>query len=160
MKYEIYRISVFLHIFAFSIWFGGMIFISLILRPSIMRRQDYPEIIDVVARKFSKITWFFIFPVLFVSGFFNSYFRTGEINPFEWSQYAPGKIALVKFHLFILILILSALHDFKLGPKAVELMKSNANPEKFRKLSGIVGRVNFLLGIVMIILGILLVRGC
>ena len=160
MKYEIYRISVFLHIFAFSIWFGGMIFISLILRPSIMRRQDYPEILDVVARKFSKITWFFIFPVLFVSGFFNSYFRTGEINPFEWSQYAPGKIALVKFHLFILILILSALHDFKLGPKAVELMKSNANPEKFRKLSGIVGRVNFLLGIVMIILGILLVRGC
>jgi Predicted integral membrane protein len=160
MKYEIYRISVFLHIFAFSIWFGGMIFISLILRPSIMRRQDYPEIIDVVARKFSKITWFFIFPVLFVSGFFNSYFRTGEINPFEWSQYAPGKIALVKFHLFILILILSALHDFKLGPKAVELMKSNANPEKFRKLSGIVGRVNFLLGIVMLILGILLVRGC
>lgn len=160
MKYEIYRISVFLHIFAFSIWFGGMIFISLILRPSIMRRQDYPEILDVVARKFSKITWFFIFPVLFVSGFFNSYFRTGEINPFEWSQYAPGKIALVKFHLFILILILSALHDFKLGPKAVELMKSNANPEKFRKLSGIVGRVNFLLGIVMLILGILLVRGC
>ncbi len=160
MKYEIYRISVFLHIFAFSIWFGGMIFISLILRPSIIRRQDYPEIIDVVARKFSKIAWFFIFPVLFVSGFFNSYFRTGEINPFEWSKYAPGKIALVKFHLFVLILILSALHDFKLGPKAVELMKSGTNPEKFRKLSGIVGRVNFLLGIVMLILGILVVRGC
>jgi putative copper resistance protein D len=160
MKYEIYMLSVFLHILAFSIWFGGMIFISLILRPSIMRRQDYPEIIDVLARKFSKITWFFIFPVLFVSGFFNSYFRTGEINPFEWSKYDPGKIALIKLHLFFLIIILSALHDFKFGPKAVELMKSGANPEKFRRLSGIVGRVNFLLGVVMLILGILVVRGC
>jgi len=160
MKYELYRLSVFLHIFAFSVWFGGMIFISLILRPSLMRREDYPDIIDVVARKFSKITWFFIFPTLLITGFFNSYIRTGEINPFEWSKYTTGKIALIKLHLILLIFILSALHDFKIGPKAVEQMRNRTYPQNFRKLSGFIGRLNFLLGTMMLILGILIVRGC
>jgi hypothetical protein len=62
--------------------------------------------------------------------------------------------------LILLIFILSALHDFKIGPKAVEQMRNRTYPQNFRKLTGLIGKLNFLLGTIMLILGILIVRGC
>ncbi|GBD03934.1 hypothetical protein HRbin19_01235 [bacterium HR19] len=156
---KVYKISVLLHILGFSLWYGGMLFISLILLPFIKTKSDYPDILEKIAKRYSNITWFFIFPLMLVTGFINAYARTGTINPLLWSEYTNGKYIVLKLHLFFLIIILSAIHDFWLGPKAVKLMREGKK-ENMRKISGIIGRINFILATLMLIFGISTVRGC
>lgn len=156
---KLYKISVFLHILGFAFWVGGMMFISFIIRPAIQKMESYPAILEKIATYFSKTTWFFIFPLMLVTGFINAYARTGTINPLLWSEYTNGKYIVLKLHLFFLIIILSAIHDFWLGPKAVKLMREGKK-ENMRKISGIIGRINFILATLMLIFGISTVRGC
>ena len=160
---DTYRISVFFHIFAFAFWFGGMLFLVAVIRPVLKRNetpQKYGFLIERFGRIFSRITWFFLFPVFIITGFLNAYVRTGELHPGSWLGTSHGKLIFIKFHLFFLILLFSALHDFWFGPKATRLLQEKGDAGTWGKLAGWVGRLNFILGVIMLSLGLGVVRGC
>lgn len=157
--YSLYLISVFVHILSITLWFGGLVFISTVLRPAIMNRENYIQIISDVGRKFSWLSWRILFPLILITGLINSYIRTGEINPLAWIEKTRiGHPIFTKFTIFIAVLIISALHDFVFGPRASEEAKRGIL--KSRKIAGALGRINFILGIILIILGIVIPRGC
>ncbi len=157
--YRLYLISVFLHVLSIMLWFGGLVFISVILRPTIIRYQNYVQIISDVGRKFSRLSWVVLFPLILSTGLFNSYIRTGEINPVLWiGKGRTEHLVLVKLIIFLMVLVISALHDFVFGPRASEEAKRGIS--KSRKIAGILGRINFILGILLISTGISIVRGC
>lgn len=57
---------------------------------------------------------------------------------------------------------ISALHDFVIGPKATNLrMKNPESVDAFRmrKLASWIGRINLLLALIVVMLGVILVRG-
>jgi len=64
---------------------------------------------------------------------------------------------------FGIILLVSALHDFWVGPKVTALAKQFGNPspevERWRKLAAWLGRLNLLLALLMVAFGVMLVRG-
>jgi len=67
-----------------------------------------------------------------------------------------------KLHLFGIVLIVSGIHDFWLGPKTVQLMENE--PEKtrtrrYRKTTSWVGRINLLLGLGILYYAVTMVRG-
>jgi hypothetical protein len=59
------------------------------------------------------------------------------------------------------VLIISGIHDFWLGPKAVRLMESDEEPEKARKYtkaSSWVGRINLILGLAILFYAVDMIR--
>lgn len=152
----LYTISVFLHIFSVIFWLGGATFLSFVLIPSISRSQEYPTLFEKIAKRYSGITWSLLFPLILITGYFNAYMRTGFLSPAKWLEVSYD--IFLKFHIFFLIVLLSAVHDFWLGKKAVEYLKAGKN-SPLRKASAWIGRINFVLGIIMLLLGIRIVRG-
>ncbi len=69
---------------------------------------------------------------------------------------------MTKLVIFGLVLIISGIHDFWLGPKASELMDQhpeNSRTMRFRKASSWAGRLNLLAGLFILYYAVTLVRG-
>ncbi len=163
----LYLLSVWLHILAAITWIGGMVFLVLILVP-VIRRPIYhgiaSDLIQQAGRRFRWIGWICL-GLLILSGTFNLAYRG-----FGWADLWSGRLWQgpfgrtlgIKLLLVSAILVLSVLHDFVVGPRAMVVWRANpGSPEalRLRQQAGWIGRINLLLALVVIALGVVLVRG-
>lgn len=167
----VYLISVYTHILAAIIWIGGMLFLTLIALPAV-RALEAPggagRLIRLMGRRFRDIGWVCI-GLLIVSGFTNLWYRgvrwesllSREFWGGTWGQLLAVKLAVV-----LVMILNSAWHDFVLGPRATQWMEAYANPgpppaemQRIRRQTTWLARINLLLGLVVIALAIMLVRG-
>lgn len=165
--YPLHVFSVWLHILAAVVWIGGMVFLALVLVP-VIRRPEYQELaaslIHFTGLRFRSVGWGCL-GLLLLSGAFNLGYRRfgwadvwrGEIlrGPF-------GRILGLKLALVAVIFLLSAVHDFHIGPRATALWRANPDsPEasRLRQQASWIGRLNLLLALIVVALGVLLVRG-
>ena len=157
--------SAFIHIVIACFWVGGMLFTAVILVPA-TRKKLAPHrglLFTELGTRFSKISWI-LFPVLLITGITALFGRgyTGEdlISMNFWqSQY--GSTLFNKLTAFSLMLIVAALHDYWFGPKAAELMESDPDSKKtdtYRKASSWGGRINLILGLIILYFAVSLVR--
>lgn len=168
MLMNLYLISVFLHILSAMLWIGGMLFLILVVTPFLKQsdRMSSAQFYRNAGQRFRKIAWMG-FAVFFVTGVFNLGYRGVRLTDFvrpEWFGSPYGKLVITKIALFIAILIVSAVHDFWIGPAATRAVteggKSDpAAAEKLRKNAALFGRINFILGLAMVALGVMIVRG-
>lgn len=162
-----YHASVFLHILSAITWIGGMLFIVMVLAP-LLRSEDFrpvaTRVLHVTGKKFKKIGWACLILIL-VTGVLNARARYGyDGQPWGewWSVIVANKILMRKVHTFGLVLLLSYLHDFHIGPAAVRAMRSAADaPEtlRLRKAAAWMGRLNLLLALAIVWWALQLVRG-
>ncbi len=163
----LYLLSVWLHILAASVWIGGIVFLSLVLVP-VSRNPDYrsvaSSIIQGTGTRFRMVAWICL-SVLILSGGFNLYFRGLSLAGFFrglLGQGSFGTLLTIKLLLVSIILSISALHDFLIGPRAMRLWQADpASPEalRLRRLASLIGRINLILALLVVALGITLVRG-
>jgi copper resistance protein D len=136
----LYLVSVFIHIICACIWLGGMFALIIFFIP--LRKENYfLDMVNKVGNQFKFVGWI-ILPLLLLTGIFNSFYR--GFYTLTW----------LKILLFSIIVIISAIHDFYIGPKATK-----TKDKKLIKYSRIIGRINFILAIIMVLLGIFIVRG-
>ncbi|MEO0223565.1 MAG: hypothetical protein ABIL76_00540 [candidate division WOR-3 bacterium] len=136
----LYLISVFIHIICACIWLGGMFSLIIFFIP--LRKEHYfLDMINKVGNQFKFVGWI-ILPLLLLTGIFNSIYRGFYI------------LTWLKIFLFSIIVIISAIHDFYIGPKAVR-----QGDKRLIRYSRIIGRINFILAIIMVLLGVFIVRG-
>ena len=165
--HAIYLFSVWLHILAGVVWIGGMIFLSVILLPVIRRpefRSAAPLLVHFSGVRFRWVGWLCLV-VLVLTGAFNLIYRGVawedlQIGDFWRSQF--GVILSTKLILVVVVLLLSILHDFFIGPKASALGRANpGSPDalRFRRYASWFGRVNLFLALVIVAFGSMLVRG-
>jgi putative copper export protein len=162
-----YLLSIWLHILAAATWIGGMLFLVLVLVP-VVRRQDYREVaaplVHRVGVRFRWVGWICL-GLLILSGVFNLIYRG-----VTWADVATGQLwrspfgqALgLKLFLVATILLISAAHDFIIGPRATALWQADpAAPaaQRLRRQAGWLGRLNLLLALAVVALGVILVRG-
>ncbi|MDR7556539.1 MAG: DUF4149 domain-containing protein [Armatimonadota bacterium] len=160
-----YHVVVFLHILAAVVWVGGTVFLSLVLVP-VARRLPPAErasLITQVGVRFRTVGWIAL-AVLVLTGLANAAFRgvtwesvvTGRVLASTWGQTLGLKVALVA-----VILGLSALHDFVVGPAASRVATGQATPEALRRRrqAAWLGRINLVLALVVLLLAVFLVRG-
>lgn len=162
-----YLLSVWIHILSAVVWIGGMFFIILVLIPIFRRpeyRNIYSKLFHLVGTRFRWIGWISLI-LLILTGSINLAYRGYNFSDL-WSgrvfQGSFGHILFYKLIFVILILILSVLHDFWIGPRATSLALSNpASLEslRFRRTASWIGRINFLLALIIVAFGIMLVRG-
>ena len=163
----IYVLAVWLHLVALAIWIGGMIFLALVLVP-ITRRPEYrassAALFHLVGTRFRWVGWACL-GLLLLTGLISLGFRgyewldalNGRLWQGQFGHVLAGKLALVA-----VILVVSVLHDFWLGPRAVAYLQANpTGPDaaKLRLQASWIGRITLLLALVVLALGVLLVRG-
>jgi copper resistance protein D len=163
----LYLLSVWLHILATAAWIGGMVFIAFVLVP-ITRNPEYRPIsaslLQLAGARLRWIGWTSLI-LLILTGVANLSFRG-----FRWSEVASGSIWAgsfgqmlgAKLMLVAVILLLSALHDFRIGPQAAKLMAEAPEArqaQQLRKAASWIGRANFLLAIMVVALAVVMIRG-
>ncbi|CAF0701739.1 membrane hypothetical protein [Candidatus Methylacidithermus pantelleriae] len=103
--------------------------------------------------------------LLILTGSFNLAYRG-----FTWSdlfngtlwQKTFGRTLGIRLLLVGVVLALSAVHDFYIGPRATALWQERPDDPRaarLRRQAGWIGRLSFLLALVIVALGIALVRG-
>ena len=163
----LYLISVWLHIMAAVVWVGGTIFLVIVLVPAIRRREfagAAPGLIRFTALRFRWVGWF-CFAVFVVTGIVNLVARGigwQELQQAVFWRGSFGSTLAIKLILVAAILAISGFHDFFLGPRASDAWESNpasAETLRLRRQAVKLGRLNLLLALTVMILGIMLVRG-
>ncbi|KRT64831.1 MAG: copper resistance D [Candidatus Dadabacteria bacterium CSP1-2] len=161
-----YTLVVLIHILAAIIWLGGMFFIAIVMVP-VLRRLEPPqkriEVLSATATRFRAISWIAIL-VLLITGVLNAInhgVTMQKISTGEFFSSNFGKILILKLILVFAMLVLSAIHDFILGPRLIELLNSS-NPDSFTKLQknrkyvSWLARINALLGILVVACAVML----
>lgn len=162
----VYKLSVFIHILSAMFWLGGMIFTVMVLVPTIKNKTLAAHkglFFSIMGKRFSNISWL-LFAILLTTGIIQLWARG-----YSWEQISNkpfwhthfGQALSSKLIVFSLMLLISAVHDFWLGPKASLLMEKHPNDsstKKFRKATSWMGRFNLLLGIIILYYAISLVR--
>lgn len=135
----------FVHLLAVLTWVGGMLFIALVLVPVTRRVEDVAlrtRMVQDAGRRFRTVGWIALV-VIVGTGLGNLAFRPELLGaPRFW-----GKAALV-----VLALVLSAVHDFVLGPRAGR----PGAPLPARARASWIGRVNVLIALAIVALGLAL----
>lgn len=162
----LYLFSVWLHILAAMVWVGGMLFLVFVLVP-VLRGSATPQeaarFVRATGLRFRSVGWVALC-VLVATGFSNIFLR--GISPADlvsggfWSS-GWGHVLGVKLVLVAVVLILSLVHDFRVGPRASTALAANpTSPEalKLRKAASWMGRFNVLLGLAIVALGVVLAR--
>ncbi|MEE9152481.1 MAG: DUF4149 domain-containing protein [candidate division NC10 bacterium] len=152
-KNIIYLTLVTLHLLGAVIWIGGMLFLGFVLTPVL---RGYPPaeravLLSAVGRRFLNIGWTAL-GVLLLTGPTLWALRGFQVTP------ALG----IKLILVALILYLSILHDFFLGPRLVaHLEQGNQGSEtlRLRRRVALLARLNVLFAIVVLVLGLAVSRG-
>ena len=158
---SLYLASVWLHLLAAMAWVGGMIFIIAVVVPMLRRpetRAHATELMQIAGRRFRIVGWLAL-ATLIATGVFNVLHRgyqlehlfTGEVFQGAWGRTLAHKLSLVA-----IVLVMSMVHDFWIGPRAAE---GDAEArEKWRKVASIMGRVTFALALLIVALAVTLVR--
>jgi uncharacterized membrane protein len=163
----LYLVSVWLHIVAATAWLGGMLFLVFVVVPALRRPElaaNATSAIRVLGERYRTVGWSTLL-VLLVTGAANVAFRAGSsrgVFEAEWWATPFGRILAAKLTLVLLVLLLSGLHDFLVGPRAGRLMaEAPGDPAtgRWRTAARWMGRINLLFALAIVGLAIRLVRG-
>ncbi|MBI2487463.1 MAG: CopD family protein [Deltaproteobacteria bacterium] len=160
---------VFIHVLAAIIWLGGMFFIALVMVLPVLKNfethQKRIEVLSATARRFRVVSLVAI-PILLITGVLNAVNRgvTAEMisNGSLFLSYF-GNILTVKVMLVFIVLVLSTIHDFILGPRLIDLQSSStSNPDSYlgikknRTYVSWLARINALMAILVVACAVIL----
>ena len=162
----LYLLSVWLHILAATAWIGGMFFLVLVVVPWLRHNPgtDAGAFLRDTGLRFRSVGWV-CFAVLLVTGSFNLWTRGVRFGSFldaDFRQSPFGHSVLVKLSLFTAVLVVSAIHDFGVGPRATEAIAADprsVESQRLRRQASWLGRINALLALALVAVAVTLVRG-
>ncbi len=157
--------AVFFHLVFVAFWMGGMLFTAAVLVPATRKKLASQKglLFIELGTRFSRLSWA-IFPLLLFTGFLallGKGFPVQALASSEFWQSGYGSSLALKLLIFGFVLLISAVHDFWLGPKAAVLMDDEPSSRKtqvYKKSSSWLGRLNLLLGLAIIYIAVTLVR--
>ena len=171
---SMYQAAVFIHLASAIVWIGGSLFLALVLIPVMRRYAPAPadppilpaDMLGTMARRFRVISWvcilllvatgLYILPTRYGIGF-GDFFSLGG----HFVATLQVKVALVA-----VVIWLSAIHDFVIGPytnRLIEAMQAGQEPPGYlpalRRSVVWIARVNVLLTILVVIVAVTMTRG-
>jgi len=166
LVHALYLTSVFLHVLAATTWIGGMLFLVLVAVPWLRRgdRALAATFLRETGTRFRNVGWI-CFGVLLITGSFNLYVRGVRLESFTDPGWLASPFACaveLKLALFTLVLALSGYHDFVIGPRATDALRSDPSSQRaasLRRAASVIGRANVVLALALLALGVIIVRG-
>ena len=150
------------------IWLGGMLFIAIVMVPTLRKfePQEYgTKILSSSGLRFRTVSWIAIL-ILLLTGMLNAINRGVTVHSISTGSLFLshfGKILILKVVLVVLMLVLSAIHDFFLGPKLAQLIDSGesiptlpSRIKKYRRFVSWIARINAFLGLLVLACAVML----
>lgn len=160
-----YHLNVGVHLLAALLWLGGMFFLAAVGAP-VLRKVEPPalraRLFQGLGVQFRLVGWICI-AVLVVTGILNLWFRgfwSREIlgDPDFWAA-GWGRTLGWKLAAVAVMVGVSAIHDFWIGPRAGRLPPGSPEALRTRRWTAWLGRINALVGIVLVFVAVRLARG-
>lgn len=158
-----FQVNVVVHVLAALLWLGGMFFLAAVGAP-VLRKVEDPglrsELFRKIGEQFRRVGWASIV-VLVVSGVGNLHFRGvfGALGEPEFWAGRYGRALAWKLGAVTVMLVIQAVHDFWLGPLAGRLEPESERAARVRTWAAWGGRVNALVGVVLVWAAVRLARG-
>jgi putative copper resistance protein D len=163
-----YQLSTLLHVLSAIDWVGGMLFLALVVVPVARKLQPAERgvLVGAIGRRFRVVGWACI-ALLIVTGVVNTSYRGVTWDSIASGRFVAsdfGRLLAVKVGLVVVMIVLSAVHDFAIGPastRALERKDADAAREAaaLRRKASWLGRLNAVLALVVVALAVALVRG-
>lgn len=162
----LYLVNITLHVLAAMFWLGGMFFLGLIGAPvlrSIEPASLRQKLFNDLGVRFRTAGWTAI-ALLVLTGFGNLYFRgwlhwDSVLSQAVFWETAQGRALALKLLAVTVMLLVSAVHDFVLGPAASRAEAGSPEAIALRRRAAGLARWNALVGIVVIVAAVWLARG-
>ncbi len=164
-----YQLAAYIHLLAAIVWLGGMLFLAMVLVPLTRGMQEPPgfsvRLLGSAARRFRAIGWGALI-TLVGTGIWILLER--GVNPLNMVTGRGWFLETlrVKVLLVALILVLSAIHDFVIGPRLARMLEVERGPGtgeerilQYRRMVSWLARINLVLALAIPVLSVLLVRG-
>ena len=160
-----YYVNVTVHVLAALLWLGGMFFLGVVAAP-VLRAVNPPalrqELFQRLGLRFRTIGWWAI-GVLLLTGVINLHFRgwldwTGALASGSFWRSGTGQALMAKLTAVAVMLVVSAVHDFVVGPLAGRETASSPRALQLRRRAALLARVNALLGVVVVVAAVRLAR--
>ncbi|HWN89660.1 MAG TPA: CopD family protein [Chitinophagaceae bacterium] len=149
-----YYISVWLHIVAAAFWIGGMLFLPLILLPGIKNNPERRNLLMSTGLKF-RFYGYIVLAIMFVTGLLNIYLRGISFSLDFFIKTRYGQLVELKIILFVLMLMISLMHDLIVGRKAIEQMEN----QNIKWIARWTGRILLFIALIMAYIGVIISRG-
>ena len=162
----VYYANVIVHVLAAMLWLGGMFFFGIVGAP-VLRSLEPPELrqqlFHRLGLRFRSVGWWAI-AVLLLTGLINMHYRgwlqwDGVLGAATFWRTAPGHTLLLKLGAVTTMLVVSAIHDFSLGPLAGLAAAGSPRAILLRRRAAILARINALMGVLVVIAAVRLARG-
>jgi len=167
VTHVVHLTSVALHLLAAAVWVGGMAFLALVVVP-VVRRPRYAAqsatLVRETAERFRVVGWSAL-AVLIVTGVVNLAVRGYGVDALRSGALFDGffgHVLAVKLSLVAATLVLALTHDLWLGPRASAMLATAPGTpaaRRARRQASWLGRLSLGLGVALVVLGVLLVRG-
>ena len=162
---SLYHLNVTVHVLAALLWLGGMFFLGVVGAP-VLRRVEPPALRAALFKdlglRFRGVGWIAI-AVLLVTGVGNLWFRGllswAVLGSARFWATSYGHVLAWKLVAVAAMLVISALHDFVLGPAASAARAGTPEALRWRRWAALLARVNALVGLVVVIAAVRLARG-
>lgn len=161
-----YYVNVTVHVLAAVLWLGGMFFLGVVGAP-VLRGVQPPELrqelFQRLGLRFRTAGWWAI-AVLLLTGVMNLQFRgwlnaSGVLGTGLFWGSAAGHALMVKLAAVIAMLVVSAVHDFAVGPLAGRQVAGSPRALQLRRRAALLARVNALFGVIVVVAAVRLARG-
>lgn len=165
--HTLYLLSVIVHVLAAITWIGGIAFLMLVVVPWLRTSGgavDAARFLRETGARFRNVGWT-CFALLIPTGVFQLYVRGVRLSSFTdgaWLASSAGRVIVAKLVVFALVLGLSAVHDFVIGPRAttaIAASPTSVEAARLRRQASWLGRSNALCAFVLVALAVMIVRG-
>lgn len=162
-----YTLIVWLHVLLASAWIGAMIFFVVAMVP-VLRDPDFSDKAALLVQKTGyrlRVLGWTALGLLLVTGLLGLHFRGFSLEVLSQADFwrsGFGKALRHKLEIVSLILVVSGVHDFWLGPKASRrLIEAPGSPDamKLRKAASWMGRLTLVLSLLVLWYAVRMVRG-
>ncbi len=150
-----YLTSVTLHVLAAIFWLGGMFFLAVVGAPTLRRAEPAlrATLFEELGRRFRTAGWIAV-GVLIVTGFLNLHYRgllawAALRQPIFWRT-SYGTALAVKLLSVAAMLVIQAVHDFVLGPRASRATPGSSEAAALRRRAALLARVNAVIALVLV----------
>ncbi len=162
----LYWINITVHVLAALLWLGGMFFLGIVgapvlrhVEPASLRQRLFHDL----GVRFRIVGWIAI-SVLVITGTLNLYFRgylrwEGALGSATFWTSPYGHALGMKLVAVTAMLVIGAIHDFLLGPRAGVADPGSPEALRLRSRAAMLGRVNALIGVLVVIAAVRLARG-
>ena len=160
-----YYIGVTIHVLAALVWLGGMFFVGLVGAPllrSVESAAVRQRLFHELGVRFRAVGWICIV-VLVVTGIGNLHFRglltRSVLGSAAFWETVVGHALAVKLASVVVMIAVSAVHDFWLGPAAGRVEAGSPAALALRRRAALLARVNAVVGLIVVIAAVRLARG-